>query len=94
MRPDDLSQLEVLDENTIVHALRGRFQKDENYVSVPKMNFLYYSKGVQRLMVLVVNFYRFIFLNQYFLLSRRCMNCDLGHDSRRHSYFRKISRCS
>ena len=34
MTPDDLSTLEVLDENTIVHALRGRFQKDDYYVSL------------------------------------------------------------
>ena len=33
MKPDDLSTLEVLDENTIVHALRGRFQQDDYYVS-------------------------------------------------------------
>jgi len=35
MRPDDLSNLEVLDENTIVQALRGRFHKEKYYVSKP-----------------------------------------------------------
>lgn len=33
MQPDDLSTLEVLDENTIVHALRGRFKQEKFYVS-------------------------------------------------------------
>lgn len=33
MRPEDLSNLDVLDENTIVQALRGRFHKDKYYVS-------------------------------------------------------------
>ena len=44
MKLDDLSQLEVLDENTIVHALRGRFQKDENYVSALEISFYGYTK--------------------------------------------------
>ncbi|XP_021346055.1 uncharacterized protein LOC110445656 [Mizuhopecten yessoensis] len=34
MRPDDLSHLEVLDENTIVQALRGRFHKDKYYTYI------------------------------------------------------------
>ncbi|KAL3866223.1 hypothetical protein ACJMK2_043545 [Sinanodonta woodiana] len=34
MKPDDLSNLEVLDENTIVQALRGRFQKDRFYTYI------------------------------------------------------------
>ncbi|KAL4227394.1 hypothetical protein ACF0H5_012837 [Mactra antiquata] len=34
MKPDDLSTLEVLDENTIVHALRGRFQDDKFYTYI------------------------------------------------------------
>ena len=34
MTPDDLSTLEVLDENTIVDALKERFQKDDYYVSM------------------------------------------------------------
>lgn len=34
MQPDDLSTLEVLDENTIVHSLRGRFQNDNFYTYI------------------------------------------------------------
>lgn len=33
MNPDDLSDLEVLDENTIVQALRTRYNKEKFYVS-------------------------------------------------------------
>lgn len=34
MQPDDLSTLEVLDENTIVHALRGRFIQEKFYTYI------------------------------------------------------------
>ena len=34
MKPDDLSDLEVLDENTIVQALKSRYNKDKYYVSI------------------------------------------------------------
>ncbi|XP_060554144.1 uncharacterized protein LOC132715175 isoform X2 [Ruditapes philippinarum] len=33
-QPDDLSTLEVLDENTIVHALRGRFMQEKFYTYI------------------------------------------------------------
>ena len=33
LNPDDLSDLEVLDENTIVQALRSRYNKEKFYVS-------------------------------------------------------------
>lgn len=33
MNPDDLSELEVLDENTIVQALRTRYNREKYYVS-------------------------------------------------------------
>lgn len=34
MKPNDLSSLEVLDENTIIHALRGRFQQEKFYTYI------------------------------------------------------------
>ena len=34
LNPDDLSDLEVLDENTIVQALRSRYNKEKYYVSI------------------------------------------------------------
>lgn len=35
MKTDDLSDLEILDENSIVQTLRCRFNKDIFYVSIP-----------------------------------------------------------
>ena len=37
MKTEDLSDLDILDENSIVQTLRSRFNKDTFYVSMPTL---------------------------------------------------------